>query len=475
MESKLRRVLGRLDILFIAFGAMIGWSWVVNVGIWIEGAGVIGAVIAFILGGVMVYFVSLTYAELTAAIPESGGEFIFTRRALGSTCSFICAWALLLAYIGVVAFEACAFSTVVSYLFPGIMRGYMYTIAGFDIYATWVAIGVGATVIITAVNIAGTKISAIFERIFVILIFLAGLLIVIIGLAKGSPENVTTHMFAGNNLTDKTSVGGILTIVAMTPFLLVGFDVIPQIAPESNIPYRKLGQIIIVSVLMAVLFYSIIIVATGFGASKEFIVESNGSQNGLIVSDMLAALMNSPVIGKLVILGGLAGIVTSWNSFMIGASRVLFAVSEKGLIPATFSKISGKRGVPVNAILLVGAVTVAAPFFGRRMLVWITDAGGFGTVVAYLLVGISFLRLRKTEPDLYRPYKLKNGRFIGSLAILFSGLFALLYIVPLPFADSMLNKSEFTIVGLWIVCGIVLYVISKKKKSRDRSADEKDS
>ena len=80
--SEFDKVLGAWDILVIAFGAMIGWGWVVSSGNWIESGGVLGAAIAFAIGGIMIFFVGLTYAELTAAMPQCGGEHVFSYRAM---------------------------------------------------------------------------------------------------------------------------------------------------------------------------------------------------------------------------------------------------------------------------------------------------------------------------------------------------------------------------------------------------------
>ena len=80
-KSEFDKVLGAWDILVIAFGAMIGWGWVVSSGSWIQKGGVVGASIAFAIGGVMIFFIGLTYAELTAAMPQCGGEHVFRRWA----------------------------------------------------------------------------------------------------------------------------------------------------------------------------------------------------------------------------------------------------------------------------------------------------------------------------------------------------------------------------------------------------------
>lgn len=96
--SEFKKSFSSLDILMIAFGAMIGWGWVVSTGDWIGTAGVIGAMLGFILGGVMIFFIGMTYAELTPAMPECGGEHVFSMRAMGPIGSFVCTWAIVLGY-----------------------------------------------------------------------------------------------------------------------------------------------------------------------------------------------------------------------------------------------------------------------------------------------------------------------------------------------------------------------------------------
>ena len=152
-KSEFKRILNTKDVLVIAFGAMIGWGWVVSSGQWIQTGGVLGTAIAFAIGGIMIFFVGLTYAELTTAMPKCGGEHVFSFRAFGPVGSFICTWAIILSYTGVVCYEAVSFPTIIQYLFPGYMKGYMYTVAGFDVYASWVAVGVALAVIIMVINV----------------------------------------------------------------------------------------------------------------------------------------------------------------------------------------------------------------------------------------------------------------------------------------------------------------------------------
>ena len=90
------RVLNTGDVLVVAFGAMIGWGWVVSSGQWIQNGGILGTAIGFIIGGLMIFFVGLCYAELTTAMPKCGGEHVFSYKAFGPIGSFICTWAIIL-------------------------------------------------------------------------------------------------------------------------------------------------------------------------------------------------------------------------------------------------------------------------------------------------------------------------------------------------------------------------------------------
>ena len=160
-NKELDKVLNTSDVLVVAFGAMIGWGWVVSSGGWIQDAGVMGTMIAFLIGGIMIYFVGLAYAELTTAMPESGGAKVFSQRAFGTVGSFICTWAVILSYIGVVCFEACSLPTIIQYIFPGFLKGYLYTVAGFDIYFTWLIVAIAFSILITYINIRGVKTAAV--------------------------------------------------------------------------------------------------------------------------------------------------------------------------------------------------------------------------------------------------------------------------------------------------------------------------
>lgn len=457
-KRQFNKVLNSGDVLVTAFGAMIGWGWVVSSGGWIQSAGVLGTVLGFIIGGIMIYFVGLTYAELTTAMPKCGGEHVFSYRAFGVTGSYICTWAIILSYIGVACFEACSLPTIIQYIFPGFLKGYLYTIAGFDIYATWLIMAIFSAIVITYINIRGVKVAAVFQTILTITIATVGILLVVASAINGNPSNFDGQLLVGIDSTGV--VKSVLSVAVIAPFFLFGFDVIPQVAEEINVPMKKLGRILILSIVLAVLFYALVVFAVGYAMSPSDINNSI-SGSGLVTADAMAKVFNSTTMAKVLIIGGMCGVVTSWNSFLLGGSRALFSMAESYMIPHKFAKLHKKYNTPVNSLLLVGGLSVLAPFFGRAMLLWISNAASFACCLAYCLVALSFMRIRKNEPDMERPFKIKKYKIVGTFAIILSGFMVLLYIIP--GTECTLGVQEWIITGGWALIGVVFAVVCKAK------------
>lgn len=465
-KSKFDKVMGAWDILVIAFGAMIGWGWVINSGDWITTAGFAGSIIAMLIGGVMVFFVGLTYAELTSAMPQCGGEHVFSYRAMGPTGSFVCTWMIILGYVDTSAFEATALPTVITYLFPEFNQVYLYSIAGKDIYLTTILLGVGVAVLITFINIRGAKTAAILQTVLTAIIAIAGILLVVGSAVNGDGANITGQMWESGT---GTTLGSVFKVACMTPFLFIGFDVIPQAAEEINVPYKKIGKIMLLSIFLAVAWYLLIIFAVCYIMPQSAIAQEMSSQNGLVSAKAIEIAFRSPLMGKVLIIGGLCGIITSWNSFLMGGSRALYSMGESLMIPKMFGKL-GKHKTPEAAIILCGIACVVAPFFGRGVLVWLVDAASFGCVIAYMFVSISFCILRKKKPEMARPYKVKAGRFVGVMAVLMAGFMTLLYIVPASFSAALVWQ-EWIVVGIWLALGAFFYFYSKKKYGAEFGRD----
>ncbi len=455
-KNRFKKIMNSTDLLVVSFGAMIGWGWVVSSGKWIQNAGTIGTVIGFIIGGIMIYFVGMTYAELTPAMPKVGGEHVFSYKALGPTGSFICTWALILSYIGVVCFEAVSLPAIIQYIFPSFARGYLYTVAGSDIYLTSILVASVFTIAIIIINIMGIKAASVFQTILTVTIAAVGVILVTASAINGNSDNLSGQVIVGENFD---SIKNIFSVAVVAPFFLFGFDVIPQVAEEINIPLTKIAKILLLSIICAVAFYGLVVFAVGYALNSDEI-SSAMQGSGLVTAYAMEKVFKSSVMAKVLIIGGLCGVLTSWNSFLIGGSRAIFSMAESKMIPKIFANLHSKHKTPVAALILVGTLSLAAPFFGRKMLVWISDAASFACCLAYCIVAISFLVLRKKEPGLYRPYKVKHYKFVGITASILSGLMVLLYL--LPNSGSTLTKQEWIIVGSWISLGFIFYIFCKK-------------
>ena len=452
--SDFNKVLGAWDILVIAFGAMIGWGWVVSTGSWIQTGGILGAALGFVVGGIMIFFVGLTYAELTAAMPQCGGEHVFSHRAMGPVGSFICTWAIILGYVSVACFEACALPTIITYIYPDFLKGYLYTVAGFDIYASWLAVAVGMALFITWINIRGVKTAAFLQTVLNFVIGAVGILLMAASGFTGSPAN-----FGGQLFNDNAGlVSSVFRVALVTPFFFIGFDVIPQAAEEITVDLKKIGRILILSIVLAVAFYALVVLAVGFIMAAADIARSQKA-SGLVTADAMAKAFGSAAMSKVLIIGGMCGIITSWNSFLMGGSRAMYSMAESYMIPKCFSKLHPRFKTPVNALYLVGALTVLAPFAVRKMLVWVVDAGNFGCCVAYCLVAVSFLILRKKEPALKRPYRVPRAGLVGLLAVAMSGFMVVCYMVPA--SGSALSLQEWGIAGGWCLLGALFFAAAK--------------
>ena len=458
-ESEFSKVLNAGDDLVVAFGAMIGWGWVVSSGQWITSGGVLGTVLGFIIGGIMIYFVGLCYAELTTAMPKCGGEHVFSYKAFGSIGAYICTWSIILSYIGVVCYEAVSFPTILQYVFPKIARGYLYSVGGFDIYFTWLLIAIGMALLILFLNIIGMKKAARFQKILTCVIAAVGIALVAGAAYSGNVNNLQNQLLVGD--TNGEIIQNIAKVAIMTPFFLFGFDVIPQAAEEINVPLKKLGKMMILSIIMAVSFYVLVVLAVGYVMNAGQIKTSMSSATGLVTADAMGVAFNNANMAKVLIIGGLCGIVTSWNSFLIGGSRALYSMSVSYMLPRKFAVLHKKYNTPVNSLLLIGALSVISPFFGRSMLVWIVDAGNFACCFAYCIVSLSFIVLRRKEADMRRPYKVKHYKFVGIVAVIMSGTMSAMYIIPET--NCTLVWQEWIIVGGWILLGIIMAYISKKK------------
>ncbi len=445
-NTELDKVLNKGDVLALAFGAMIGWMWVWITGDWILAAGTFGAIAAVITGAIIVTFVAFCYAEISPALPQAGAELAYSIRTMGNSQAFIAEWFIVFGYVAVTAFETVAFPTVLGYVFEGYDKhGYLWTIAGWDVYASWVAVGVAGAIFFTWLNYRGVGLAAMVNKILTVVLALVGIVFVGGTISMGSTTNLVPAF---------TTLSGFGFVLGMTPLAFVGFNVIPQTAAEINLPYKQIGKVIMLAVFLATVWYALITLGVGMAMSTEDLKNAN-------LATLDAAIK---VYGKgvtlVMIAGGLCGIMTSWIGFFIGGARAICAMSNPKMLPAALSTIHPVYKTPANAVLLIGCITALTPLLGRKVGVWLIDAGSAGIVFSWFFVCYAFIKLRKHEPDLDRPYRAPFGSFMG-----YAGLVACLgmCIIFLPTMPSALVPAEWALIGGWTVLGVIMAMIAKSQ------------
>ena len=449
--DRFARVLKTRHVLTLAFGAMIGWSWVLMTGYWVGNAGSVGTLLAFAAGGLVIGFIALTYAELASAMPRAGGEHVYTHAGLGPGWSFVCTWALLMAYVTVCVFESVALPTAVEYLIPAIRMGELWQVAGAPVDGGFVLVGLAGAVTMTAINLLGIRTAAIVQGIVTTMILVSGVVLFSGAVGFGSPEMASPPI--------AVPATGILSVLIMVPALLVGFDVLPQSAEEIDLPPRRIGRLLVISLVMAVLWYAAIAYSVAVALTPEEL-----AGDGLITADAARKLWSGAGTGSwagvALTVGGIGGILTSWNAFLIGGSRVVFALAESGTLPRAFARLHPRYRTPYLAVLGIGAVSCISPLFGRTILVWLINSGSFAVVAAYLFVPIAFLALRRKQPDLPRPYKLRYPRLVGISAIVLASGLLCLY---MPFSPSTLAwPQEWGMVLGWGALGALVWFTRRK-------------
>jgi APA family basic amino acid/polyamine antiporter len=138
--------------------------------------------------------------------------------------------------------------------------------------------------------------------------------------------------------------------------------------------------LLLISVGLAVTWYVMIMLTVGSGLGSE-----QGTEAELPTAQAMSALWNSSAMATVLVVDGIAGILTSWNGFLLGASRLVFAMASSGMLPRWFARIHPRFGTPANAVLFMGGLSILAPLFGRQTLVWLVDAGSLSIILAYLM------------------------------------------------------------------------------------------
>lgn len=471
-RPELHKGVGKAGMFSLAFGAMIGVGWVTAMGSWLASAGPIGAVIAFGLGGLVMLVIGFCYAEVTSALPLSGGEVAYAYKAYGTLKAFIVGWFLVFGYLSVSAFEAVSINKVLSYLIPSLDYLEVYSVNGTPVYLSHICISLFFVLLISVVNYTGVKNSARFQIGLTILFIGLTVVFVLTGFVMGEWKNLTP-MFAGEGTV--SIAAGIAMVMVTVPFWFVGFDTIPQVAEEAeeSISYRTIGLLILVSIVAAVSFYIMLILSTSIAAPWNDILNDK-----LPTAKAFETATDSTLMVNIILITALVGLITSWNGFFLAGSRVLFAMGRGKIIAPFLGKPHPKYKTPYNAVIFSGIITFLASLMGQGAMVAFVNVGSLCIVIAFMGVSFSFLSLRKKFPDLHRPFVAPGGKIMGYLSVL--STICILGVMVYPGSPAALAwPLEWVIFLVFSIMGLAFWFLSAKsrdkvgKKERDYLVLEK--
>lgn len=450
-----------IDFFMLGFGSMIGVGWTVALNDWFSMAGgVIGAVIAFIIGTLMVIPVGLCYGEMTGAMPVSGGTMAFAYRAEGSKLSFLGGWLMALAYIVLLPWEMIYINHIISLLFPVLTSGSpLYVIFGHEVYLGSLLVGIGITSLFVYLNIKGAEISGKLQTRMTSTILLAALIIIVFAFIKADFSNLFPVYSSPVDQEHSGFIQGILSMLVIVPFFMAGFDAIPQAVEDANddIEPKRISRIIVFTIAAAGLFYVIIMLASGSAIPWKTFANLDTPALAFMFDGVYGDPLGT-ILYYVTIIGALAGLLSTFNGMFIAATRLLFSMGRSELIPKTFSKKS-KSDTPVTAILFAGAATLIGPFFGTSVIAPLTNVGSLSFVLGWLITSYSTLKLRNTEENLHRPIKAGKGKGVIYLSILVSSALAILSVVPS--SPGFMSYESLIIFVIWVAIGFIFHYISE--------------
>lgn len=457
-RQELDRALGPLQVWALALGCVIGFGCFVLPGDFLRQAGPLGASLGVAIGGLAMVVITRSYGLMVRTFPVAGGEFAYAYGSAGRYHAYICGWLLALGYLCVVPLNATALAVLGKFIAPELFaRGYLYSVAGFDVYAGEVLLASTAIIVLGYFQRRGAREAGGIQLVMT-LALVAG--VAAIALGTLSAEEATLDHMSPAFPSDRSAIAAILSIMAISPWLYVGFDTLPQAAEEFNFSPDQGQRLMTSSIGAGAVMYIIVILATAAILPWQELVASGSIwPTGTTVEISLGR------VGLLFL--GLAvtfAILTGINGFFMASSRLLFGMGRSRVLPGWFRRVHPKLGTPANAILFTGAVSLVAPWLGREVILWIVDMSAVGTSVGYFYTcyGAWVISGRTGEGG-------PRQRLWAGLGMALSASFLVLLLVPgMP---AFMALPSWIALGAWLALGALFFLL----RARDyRAIPEKE-
>ena len=465
-EFQLREALGPLDLTIFGIGVIIGTGLFVLTGQAAANFAGPAVTLSFVVSGVACALAALCYAEFASTVPVAGSAYTFSYASIGEFVAWIIGWDLILEFV--VGASAVSvgwsgyFGQILKSFFgitlpPSVTEGGAVNLPAMLIALLLTVVLVVGIRLSSSVNIAITIIK------LAVVFFFIGIGIFLVNTANWDPfipsaggevASASKEAAAEPSLlqfltgAEQQSFGfaGVITAAAIVFFAYIGFDVVATTSEEARNPQRDLPIGILASLGVCTILYVVVsLILTGMVPYTELDTEA----------PLAAAFqaVGQPIFANLITLGALAGLTTVMMILMLGQSRVAFAMSRDNLLPQLLARVHQRFRTPYIITILTGlVVALMAGFVDLQRLAELTN---IGTLFAFILVSISVIVLRRTNPDLRRAFRTPLVPVVPILSV----LICLYLMVSLPIG----TWGRF--VG-WMVLGLVIYFVYGMRKSR---------
>ncbi|MFM9910189.1 MAG: amino acid permease [Chitinophagaceae bacterium] len=472
-EKGLKRTLGAVNLVALGIGAIIGAGLFVRTAAAAGGHAGAAVTLSFIVAAIGCAFAGLCYAEFASIIPIAGSAYTYAYATMGELVAWIIGWALILEYALGAATVSIAWSEFLNKLLGGSIpyewcHSPLEKAADINNVMHYGIINAPALLILLLLSlllIKGTQESATVNSVIVFVKVAIVLVFIFVGWQFIKPENHTPYMIPadapdalqadGSYYSYKSFFnhgwGGVLKGAAIVFFAFIGFDAVSTAAQEAKNPKRDmpigiLGSLVICTILYILFSY----VLTGVAPFSDFV---KAGKEASVAYAIDTYMLNYGWLSKLVTVGILAGFSSVILVMLMGQSRVFYTMSTDGLLPKVFSDLHPKFRTPYKSnIILFIFVGLFAAFIPGSVA---GDLTSIGTLLAFVLVCLGVWILRKTDPNLPRPFKTPLVPLVPFLGMLVCSAM----IVSL-WGPTLLSAF------IWMIIGLAVYFGYSKKNSK---------
>ncbi len=460
-----KKALTKLDYFALTFGMIIGIGWVTVLGFWLADAGPFGATLAFGIGFLFFIPVGLCYAEMAGIYPHVGGPIVYALREMGVKASFVTGWMLALTFFFVIIFEALSVGWLMETLWPSSMGPLLYSFIGSNIYLGHILFGIGINTLLCLTNLKGGSSSGIAQQ------ALTGVLIIIVAVLigaaffQGSVENLTPVFVQSAN---GTIWPGVMAVFVSVPFYLTGFESIAQGISErsENVSAKTIANIIILSIAAAALFYVAVIISAAAVAPREELIGAE-----LAAARAFEIGLGSATLMKIALIGGLLGLLSTWNASIFVFVRAILALGKNHMIWPGFTKTS-KGGISIYAISFAVVFVAFGVLLGKNAIIPLVNSSSTAVGILFFIVCLSLVLSRIKNPNMSRPYRAPGGLVLPILGCLASLYIAILTVMD-PYKPGEGIPLEWWLFGGWTLLGAVLWFVGANARKKENFGLEK--